>query len=573
MISLMGLIKLADCLKFRREISRSLYTCFLMFQVVTLTKHRGLGKPDDEQLHVLPLHVMDMTDEYGDREAQFYKVQTGALEVLQKYPMEARLRAEPFTPKAKLKKAKKGTTPPGKRGRRSKKPDQQCSTPPVNTPGSHLSEEDKALKNLYFSSEVTKNLDNDSYSQNKGSNSFAQDDSKSFVSYEDLMKFSHLPGFSNLHESFWNYYNTNGVFPPPQFLKIGQQKLCGHKNGFTVHDMEHTTGYSKMASEHSVISTDSSFAINNTQGQTNGAVYTGQGQVGKSDLDQRQHIDAPLDLSSSGSSCDLKAMFSSKTQAATYDQTTANAPCNGLLPHAGNCQLENGSLPQSFVNRNQMSNSPSIEHSVQNMKSTQEFMTNQSLVSEGFNNFVSNRVSMFEDSEENKPKVVKCEMEYNENAFHDPEIGGVAIALQHGAVLFEVAKRELHATTGLRNPSRYTPTRISLVFYQHKNLNHKHHGWYEYEKKCEILRQKRLEKAKKESDHSILPEIPLKNGEKPKKKRGKKDKIDFSKTSAAQYKYMWDAPVVTGDTLTTDSVITRWIDSQPMVTGPYQRWI
>ncbi|KAL3280838.1 hypothetical protein HHI36_004068 [Cryptolaemus montrouzieri] len=53
--------------------------------VVTLTKHRALMKPQDEQLHVLPLYVVDNTDEYGSKENQDNKIQLGSIEVLQKY--------------------------------------------------------------------------------------------------------------------------------------------------------------------------------------------------------------------------------------------------------------------------------------------------------------------------------------------------------------------------------------------------------------------------------------------------------------------------------------------------------
>lgn len=44
----------------------------------------GMMAPEDEQLHVLPLYVMDTTDEFDSEEGQKKKHETGAVTVLEK---------------------------------------------------------------------------------------------------------------------------------------------------------------------------------------------------------------------------------------------------------------------------------------------------------------------------------------------------------------------------------------------------------------------------------------------------------------------------------------------------------
>ncbi|XP_037932877.1 DNA N6-methyl adenine demethylase-like, partial [Teleopsis dalmanni] len=90
--------------------------------------NRDSRPPDDEQFHVLPLYTIDSTDEFESVEGQREKHRIGAVQVLEKYPCEVRVRSTPLIPCRRHGKKRKEDEPA------TTENDTGAATTPVSTP-------------------------------------------------------------------------------------------------------------------------------------------------------------------------------------------------------------------------------------------------------------------------------------------------------------------------------------------------------------------------------------------------------------------------------------------------------
>ncbi|XP_061229937.1 methylcytosine dioxygenase TET1 isoform X1 [Neopsephotus bourkii] len=492
--------------------------------VCTLTKedNRRVGViPSDEQLHVLPLYKISQTDEFGTEEGLEAKIKAGAIQVLTAFPREVRMLAEPL-------RATKKRKPDTRRTPAEKQPiiDKKYSTPVklkteaaenLGNPLHCLGNKTDALKpgiktetsdHLYamkHTSNTTKNCS--LLKQYTASSPFKVD---SLHPYSSLAHKPGLTAVTNIQQDFSVPY---GYFE------------CSSKQ-------PHVTPYVNCKNFDVSVKDYTGILLND---KMNGVPpilpkVTAPGPPAHKDplpailehQPDEQNCQLHLDSSPSSqmvSSCDLSVPLSSPAKNAVRNE----ADCSR------GCPVEKGSAHQ-------------------------EQMCDFNCVDEKQNS----ALGQLADSEE-KVEEMWSDSEHN---FLDDDIGGVAVAPSHGSILIECARRELHATTPIKKPNRNHPTRISLVFYQHKNLNEPKHGLAMWEAKM----AERAKEKEKEAERLGTENTELNSSSRKIKQTSENRDLFYEDNEFNQI------PSRRALTVTKDNIITVSSYALTRVAGPYNHW-
>ncbi|OCT97176.1 methylcytosine dioxygenase TET2 isoform X2 [Xenopus laevis] len=567
--------------------------------VCTLTRedNRDIGKlPQDEQLHVLPLYKVSNVDEFGSSEKQEEKKRTGAIEVLTGFRRQVRMLAEPV------------------KSCRQKKLEKQEAK---KAAAEKLS---AALENGHSKNEKEKP------SRHKNAHVEASVQGKQQAEFSGMPAMQQNPLLNMNHGNSLNHYPASA--PTNPYMRVPNLP-DPYQNSFPPYPGSSHINVFQAAASSSVSCANSpmnSFQGSFTQGNScppyasngnasldNCSPYLDSSQQQSMDYYKFKNQDSmaklgvpPIQSLYQQGFANNQAygdkMFSygnQRVQAEDFSGCNAypapQADSSHVMGHATNSQPiisnqdfssvnKNGEypLPHSFHESNMSSSilggragslpfpGKQSEMHPQTSNGTSEMLPGLNHDRTNFGGLGrTNGANLQGKLPYNLPPVPEEPADVwsdSEQNFLDPDIGGVAVCPTHGSILIECAKRELHATTPLKNPNRNHPTRISLVFYQHKNMNEPKHGLALWEAKMAGKAREKEEDCERYGPDYVAP--------KSYNKKAKREPIEPIH-EPAEPTYLRFIKSLTQRTMsiTTDSQVTTSPYAVTRVTGPYNRYI
>ncbi|KAM3622707.1 uncharacterized protein V6R79_002213 [Siganus canaliculatus] len=570
--------------------------------VCTLTRedNRGIGKiPEDEQLHVLPLYKASSTDEFGSEEGQQEKIKSGAIQVLSAFRRQVRMLAEPAkscrqkkldakkaaanknamldssNDKALLAKSKSGT----------------CDNNAQSTPGAGFIPGAMAAT-LQSGLPIGAHHQQLQQQQHGGI----------LPPYPGATNAANYPRFPNHPGSFPSTSKPGSMYPPqpstpaspyPSPLHVPNSYMNGSNrpypgyqcNGGMAVDSYHHPYYSSnpkhldmYQQQRPALYSEQQYSMRQRYGvnypprygdpgiQVNGYNACGMRPVhplrpyapyGPNGASDPQFMDPLSRAPSTHGGLDYTAAASKGNQFGGYGNPYLSRSPQILPP--GQDPFHMQIKTEMGMSRPQMLSAQLSGGGLNPITQSELSLSNGSLMGSG--------VKQEPGTPQTPTTPQKPEMwSDNEHNFLDPDIGGVAVAPSHGSVLIECAKRELHATTPLKNPDRNHPTRISLVFYQHKNMNEAKHGLALWEAKMAEKAREKEEDAERNGGEGT----PSKGS----KKGVKREHPESSETTGhPPYKRFIQALMEASLSCTTNTYVSTSPYAFTKVTGPYSQFV
>ncbi|KAL0266559.1 UNVERIFIED_CONTAM: hypothetical protein PYX00_009071 [Menopon gallinae] len=484
--------------------------------VVSLTKHRTLAKPEDEQLHVLPLYIMDETDEYGCKESQEAKYKDGSIECLKKFPCEVRVRAVPLQPCRRHGKKRKDDEVDAVISNGKPKDLLMKNPSPIlgnNASPMHCLDLPSVLEGMdgqLQSSQVSSTVMDSPVGMYQGWGYHGMSENEMYNADGQWNKAWPTADASRKQNwmnppSQWDY---SGYLPDrdvdPDSTTMQNQNSVACSN-LVAGSFQSNASWQQQVTDsrgHNLSYDDSKLGLTSKKEFR---------PVGNGKNSPQNWSDYPVTQSPSDSVFRIpKGRPPSRPNPAPTStepdhflkpfpkdnhSTSMHADCSEAGKHWPTNRSESF---QNMFNSNQNAFNPEYQNNgydIQNYNwNYPEYLEDRFGYNQNFSP-VPGRWDLYgpgpffplvPETPKSEPIGEVTDYIDNEECFRDSQMGGVAIALGHGSVLFECAKHELHATTALRRPNRLHPTRISLVFYQHRNLNRAKHGWDEWEEKMRL---------------------------------------------------------------------------------------